>query len=212
MIHLMHRGYLPGGGMLSPDKKTFVLNIPKNASTYVTNVLSANGWDYSDVSRVVNELDHPVKCVILLRDPIERWVSGFATYCCSYVLGYAYGSEYFVRDYNELSERLIFDNLKFDDHTEPQVTFVNQLHGQFQKEYLLIDSNREQLIKNISDITGIQLIIPQVNANASEDNYDAKTISKFMHSRLTPELRAKIVIGYHQDYELLKQVLSYEPR
>jgi hypothetical protein len=212
MLNLMRRGYMPGGGMLSPDGKTFVLNIPKNASTYVTNVLRGNEWTYSDIMHVVNAGREHVKCVVLLRDPVERWVSGFATYCASYVLGYGYGSEYFMRDYNDLTERIIFDNLVFDDHTEPQTTFVRQLPNQFDKQYILIKGGRERLIKNLSDVTGQELTVPYVDANVSEDTYDIKNIANFMRDKITPTLQTKIFDRYYQDYEMLNQVLINEPR
>jgi len=212
MLNLMRRGYMPGGGMLSPDKKTFVLAIPKNASTYVTNVLRANAWSYSDIMHIVNAGHEHIKCVVLLRDPTDRWVSGFATYCASYVLGYGYGSEYFVRDYNDLTERIIFDNLVFDDHTEPQTTFVKQLPAQFDKQFVLIKGGRERLIKNLSDIVGQELTVPFVDANASEDTYDVKNIADFMRGRITAPLQTKIFDRYYRDYEMLTQVLIHEPR
>jgi len=208
----MRRGYMPGGGMLSPDRRTFVLNIPKNASTYVTNVLKANGWNYSDIMHIVNAGHTHLKCVVLLRDPTDRWVSGFATYCASYVLGYGYGSEYFMRDYNDLTERIIFDNLIFDDHTEPQSTFVRQLPNQFDKQFVLIKGGREQLIKNLSDVFGQKLEVTDVNSNASEDNYDVKNIANFMRDRITTPLQTKIFDRYYQDYEMLEQVIIHEPR
>jgi hypothetical protein len=203
---------MPGGGMLSPDKKTFVLAIPKNASTYVTNVLRANDWSYSDIMHIVNAGREHIKCVVLLRNPVDRWISGFATYCASYVLGYGYGSEYFMRDYNDLTERIIFDNLIFDDHTEPQITFINQLSNQFDKQFVLIKGGRERLIKNLSDIVGQELSIPFVDANASEDTYDVKNIADFMRGRITAPLQTKIFDRYYQDYEMIKQVLIHEPR
>lgn len=208
----MRRGYRPGGGMLSPDGKTFVLNIPKNASTYATNVLRANGWEHSDIMHIVNSRRTHVKCVVLLRDPVERWVSGFATYCASYVLGHGYGSKYFIRDYNDLTERIIFDNLVFDDHTEPQSSFVSQLTGQFDKQFVLIKGGREKLIKNLSDAVGQELVVSDVNQNLSEDNYDVKNIANFMRDKITPTLQTKIFDMYYRDYEMLTQVLIHEPR
>lgn len=207
----MRRGYIPGGGMLSPNRSTFVLSIPKNASTYVTNVLTANKWNYSNISQISAEINSPVKCIVLLRDPIERWVSGFATYCSTYILNSGYTLERFAQDYNELSERLIFDNLQFDDHTEPQVTFVNQLNSKFQKEYVLLGDTSSQLLKTISSIHGYPLSPWTVEANESKGTH-TRIILDFMRERLTANLKNKIINSYHKDYELLKQVLSYEPR
>jgi hypothetical protein len=198
--------------MLSPDCKTFVLNIPKNASTYVTNTLKENGWNYSDIMHIVNAGHEHVSCVVLVRDPAERWVSGFATYCASHVLGFGYGSEYFMRDYNDLTERIIFDNLVFDDHTEPQSSFVRQLPGQFDKQFILIKGGRNKLVKDLCGAIGQELTVSHVDANVSEDNYDVKNIADFMRGRITAPLQTKIFDRYHQDYEMLNQVSIYEPR
>ena len=35
-----------GGGMLSPDKSYVMINIPKNASSYVGTWLNENGWSF----------------------------------------------------------------------------------------------------------------------------------------------------------------------
>jgi len=43
------KGYYPGGGMLSPDRDIFYLNIPKNASTYLTNIFKENTWTHWNI-------------------------------------------------------------------------------------------------------------------------------------------------------------------
>jgi hypothetical protein len=204
MQDLVRRGYLSGGGLLSPEG-VFYLNIPKNASTYLSNILLSNGWQH----HTLGDSSHLVRqSIVVLREPVERWISGFATYCSSWVLGPNYGSDHFVEDYNDLTERLIFDNLVFDDHTTPQSRFVDQLPILMHTTYF--ELNRDT-VSNISQYLNCNLNVSVVDANVSEDHYDQKQISKFIRSRLTnrPDLIERINEQYANDFNLIDSVQYY---
>jgi hypothetical protein len=204
---LEHRGYQPGGGFISTSG-LFYLNIPKNASTFLSNVLQENGWEHynlNDTQRAITEY------VVVLRDPIDRWISGFATYASSWLLGAGYGSDHFVQDYNELTERVIFDNLVFDDHTTPQAEYVGQLSAKPVTYFKLTD----RLTKQLSRFTGSDLIVSDVDGNVSENNYDQRQISKLIRQRIDndPALKAKIIERYKCDFNLISSVqFYYDPR
>lgn len=205
--HLVPRGYVPGGGLISP-KGTFLLSIPKNASTYLTNLLLANDWEYYNL----NSSPRPVQAMVVLRDPVDRWVSGYATYAASFILGNGYGSDHFREDYNDLTERMIFDQIIFDDHTTEQVKFIEQIHD-IPTIYFKLNSN---LISNLESFLNDQLSIDDsIKSNNSKDNYDTHMISEFMAQRLKqdPMLRAKIIEKYQLDYELIRTAEYYiKPR
>jgi hypothetical protein len=201
---LIPRGYVPRGGMISSNG-TFCLNIPKNASTFLTNVLHSNLWEHY----ILGENGPLVtQAIVVLRDPVERWISGFATYASSWLLGEGYGSDHFVQHYNTLVERLIFDNLIFDDHTTPQSDFVDQLPVLMHTTYFYLDQN---LIKNISEYTGSEILVAKVDANVSEDHYDQQQITKFIRDRLNnrPDLIQRINEQYANDFTLLDSVQFY---
>lgn len=203
---LQHRGYQPGGGLISPSG-VFYLNIPKNASTYITNVLRHNDWEYFNVKDC-----HKIqKCVVILRDPVDRWISGFSTYASSWLLGAGYGSDHFVRDYNALVERLIFDNLTFDDHTTAQSEYVAQLPD-IPTSYFKLNKN---IINHLSQDLNINLTVEPVDANESENNYDQRQISAFIANRIEsdPVLKARIFEHFKSDFDLINRVqFYYEPR
>ena len=202
MIDLVSRGYIPGGGLRSPAGDMFYLNIPKNASSHTTNLLEMAGWAHS----TTNIFDITI---ILLRDPVDRWISGFATYASSYLLGYGYGSDHFVEDYNELTERIIFDNIRFDDHTETQSRFVDQVRGE--KVYFKITKNKKELVNNLSEFVGVDLNNYTVFDNDAELNYDTAHLTKFFRERVSAnsELESKIKQCYNQDYQLIETVKFY---
>jgi hypothetical protein len=199
--HLVARGYTPGSGLISPTG-VFYLNIPKNASTYMSNLLHSNGWQYTDVSN-----PNITSAIVVLRDPVERWISGFATYTASWLLGAGYGSDHFREDYNDLSERIIFDTLVFDDHTTEQVKYVEQLTTDV--TYFKLNYELGMCLESFFD-SKLGLNNP-INANISENNYDTKAISKHMQFRIEqdPVLRAKIIERYKADYELIKNANYY---
>lgn len=202
-------GYYAGGGMLSPDGKFFYLNIPKNASTYLTNLLKANNWKHWNIKDCNSKLENTL---VFVRDPLDRWCSGFATYTALRLFGYGYGSDHFVADFNDLSKRIIFDQIIFDDHTDLQVKYISQILNYnpvfFRYNRSLISQINSFLNCNLN--TNINL-----DDNNSESNYDTKTVSKFIRKQLdeNPDLKAKVINCYIQDYEFLNRTKFYnEPR
>lgn len=198
MLNLISRGYQVGGGMVSPDGSTFWLSIPKNASTFISSVLQQNSWEYDNLSYFKGD-----KILCAVRDPIKRWISGMSTYAALYLLNENYGSDMFIKDYNILTERIIFDNIVFDDHTTPQIEFINLVPKNKSIVYFSADTN--SLLDNLSKYldTRLDYDLTITNENASENNYDTKQISQLLRSKMTLPLENKLRIKYQQDYELL---------
>ena len=202
-------GYIPGGGMLSPNREIFYLNIPKNASTYLTNILKSNEWLHWNI---LENFAGIKTTIVFIRDPVDRWISGFSTYAALHLFGYGYGSDHFIADYNDLSKRIIFDQVIFDDHTDHQVKYVKQI----------LDYNpvffryNENLIPQINSFLGHDLNTSSiVDANKSESNYDTEQVSKFIKKQITnnPDLKAQVVQAYKEDYEFINSIEFYnDPR
>lgn len=205
--HLVTRGYAPGGGLISPEG-VFYLNIPKNASTYLTNLLAASGWEHSLVTN-----PNIVKSIVVVRDPVDRWISGFSTYAASWLLSAGYGSDHFREDYNDLTERIIFDQIIFDDHTTEQVKYVEQIDKSIPITYFTLNHGLGMQLESYLDCKlGLNNPIP---ANIGEDNYDTKMIAKHIRYRIdqNPVLKAKVIDRYSADYALIKSAdYYYEPR
>jgi hypothetical protein len=206
--HLVSRGYTPKGGLISPEG-VFYLNIPKNASTYMTNLLVANRWEYS-----TTDYGNIASALVVLRDPVDRWISGFATYAASWICGEGYGSDHFREDYNDLTQRIIFDQIVFDDHTTEQVKFIEQLDKSVPVTYFKLNHSLGGDLESFFNCN-LGLNNPSIVLNRSDDNYDTKKISEHMRYRIEqdPALKAKIIARYQADYELIRTAnYYYEPR
>ena len=151
--------------------------------------------------------------IVILRDPLERWVSGFATYAASWICSAGYGSDHFVQDYTPLVERIIFDQIVFDDHTTEQVKFIEQINKRHHITYFRLNSNLE---KNLENFFNRKFDLNNaIERNVGEDVYDTKNIANYLRDRLQqdPQLKAKIIKRYEIDYQLIRTAnYYYEPR
>jgi len=107
--------------MVSPDLKHAWINIPKNASSFCHTVFTNNGWTMCHADDLVDGilLAHTIKKIVVLRDPVERWISGFAQ-CMA---------DHHTKDVLDLFDNPAFwhtvrINPIFDDHTEYQHRFI----------------------------------------------------------------------------------------
>jgi len=79
---LNNKGLGYGSGHLSPRRNQFYVNIPKNASSYISVWLVNNNWE----STTYKNSDNVGEAIIILRDPVNRWISGISQYLSSYVV------------------------------------------------------------------------------------------------------------------------------
>jgi len=117
------RGFTPG--------KMFVKNnigyvpIPKNSSSYIAGLLLRNGWGV--INYLEDDMSNIEHIMVLLRDPVPRWVSGMSQYLFSGIVSQGIDPKNIISQWNEVFNALILDNMIFDDHTEKQVYFLNRI-------------------------------------------------------------------------------------
>jgi len=224
-ITLKDRGYGEFSGLLSPSKTKFIVNIPKNASSYVQDWATQYGWITADLSNhnwiEVNQIS------VILRDPVERWISGIAQYLRTYVLSpvgpngpilldsrwanikenNALTADQFVNLYNLSTERLLFDNIyRFDDHVWPQYAFMHDLRPYVERKYFMLDQNFD---KSFAPHHGL---LPSVGLDRNEGRADIHTkilqdfFKKLLDSR--PDLLSRVKEAYKEDYNLIKEAFN----
>lgn len=223
MSHTLTRNYDGyGSGSLSPDNQWLYINISKNASSFMTDVLTRSGWtnarygyDSCDYSRVKN-------IVVVLRDPVDRWCSGVAQYLVTRILNYLGPNTYqdgishqvlenyplpatsFIIAYNALIERFIFDNLDLlDDHVWCQHEFFDRILPDVPRTYIIMSETFEAQVKRL----GVK-IDPDVtyDYNSSLDNREKSILKDFFQKKLDarPDLMQKVKRTYVKDYEMIR--------
>ena len=200
------KGHVLGECMSHPDTDLMYVYIPKNASSWTKPNLQDWNWEmynYHTDLQIKNK-----KAIIVLRDPLERWVSGIAEYL--------YLHQYDLNTW-ELSSHminLIFDRIVFDDHTDRQINF---LHGLERSNCVFFNCD-ENYRKNFSDF---------LNANNMPNEYykyDLQHVSA--HSPIRNDFknlfqqqikkhskyREAVEWYFHEDYKLINSVEFYGTR
>ena len=178
------------------DKNIFCLPIPKNASSYSGNFLADLNWKYYHVTDPLELINK--KQIILLRDPIERWCSGFS-------------QDYF------------FDNLNLDLDDKDTLDHIFKvgalgLHTKLQTEFIKIKSNDvnylnvdQNLTKNLSTFLNKEIKIRAYTSNRKHGSrMDNRIKEKIYHIVNTnPKYKSMLIEFLKKDIELYNSVLFY---
>lgn len=202
--------------MLSPDHARFLLNIPKNASSYLSSWSMALGWSATSCENLPADVQE--MCVIL-RDPVDRWISGMAQYVNGYILhvqghdvyrGVVYQyvpAAAFIQSYNMIVERLIFDQInRFDDHVWPQSELCADICVGMPRRYIMMDQQFDQHVSQYFDADPV----PDLYRNSGADNPDQQALQEFLRDRLVkrPELRERVIKAYASDYDFIERAMN----
>ena len=126
-----HKGHVFGECMSKSDSDLMYINIPKNASSWTKPNLKDWGWEFYNYH--LDNLYHK-KALVVLRDPVDRWLSGIAEYL------YLYHRNLHIENVSGDFLDLVFERIAFDDHTESQILFLQNLDYKncifFQFDYL----------------------------------------------------------------------------
>lgn len=222
---LSTRGFGHGSGLLSPDCSQFIVNMPKNASSFILDWGSRNKWTQAVVG---DECDwnKVTEIIVILRDPVQRWVSGVAQYISGYILSNRgpngpyfldsniseqytqyISAEQFILHYNTVVDRLIFDNAVWlDDHVWPQYNMIENLLPTANRTFIKFDSKLETAI---STKLGWE-VVNNLDKNRGDSNSDTKKLQEFFSNHLNnrPDLVDRLRNFYRKDYQLIKEIFN----
>lgn len=198
-----HKGHEYGLCLVSPDQQLKYVNIPKCASSATKQALEAANWHYGVYH------DNPViakaHSIIVLRDPIERWLSGI----CEYFT--LYHSSIDVSMFNPAFFDLIIEQTTVDDHTEKQVYFIDALDINNCTFFKCDSEYSINLAKFLHDRACQVPTMTQVHVtNDSEIRSKFKKI--FQPLLENPKYLTRIIQHYAQDYQLINSVTFYGSR
>lgn len=216
---LGRRGFEQGSGMLSPDHKLFILNIPKNASSYLCDWTFRHGWRAQNANCWRDSI---TELIIVLRDPVERWISGLSQYLSTQVLNVTgvydtrvgpgpheqrFDAQAFLDGYNEVVERLIFDNLeRFDDHVWPQNEIISGVLPEISRRYFYLDIEFDTKIATHLNLHQCS----NLDRNSGLEDQDKSQLQSFFGVLLQtrPDLHQRVLHRYQADYDLIDRVLA----
>ena len=220
---LANRGYNYRAGLLSPDHTRFIAGIPKNATSYLGDWAERYGWVPASARMAIPGIR---ELIIVLRDPVDRWVSGISQYICTYIQSihgpngpvfdeaevtehdYFLSADAFIEQYTDLTERILFDAAsRFDDHVWPQSELIDGMMFGIPRTYFMVGPD---LTQQLSEYLGLP-IMDGLDRNSGQDNPEQKKIQEFMRSRLEkrPELVVRLKRHYKTDYDLINSVQFY---
>ena len=198
------RGFVPGG-MFVKDNLVYI-PIPKNSSSYIGQLLLKNNWNIGNF--LTTDLTNK-QLIILLRDPIDRWISGIAEYLCSSLLKNGRTSDDIIKNWNGIVQDLVFDQVIFDDHTEKQVYFIQSIP---RENCVFFNSAKqpEQAVKQYLTTYDVDLNIDIViDRNQTQGNKYKEPLVNFLRDQLAqnPSLTNKLMNTYREDYTLWNVII-----
>lgn len=181
-----NKGHNFGEGLISPDEKFFFLKIPKNASSFLVKNLTELDWKHSNIR------DYPqAQLLVILRDPIDRWISGMVEYLFLYhesVIGHLSNSfdyEYLPLLGEQLGLSLLFERMTFDDHTERQCAFLQNVSIP-KTIWFYFNENIKNNISNFLTANGYTNALDTADkVNSSEDNDQVSTLKRKLKELIT---------------------------
>jgi hypothetical protein len=199
-----HQYHVFGQCHANLDYDFIYVNIPKNASSWTKQQLEA--VDFTQKNYHTDYIGNR-PAVVVLRDPVDRWVSGIAEYFTRY---YHRNSP---ADLNSFTIDIIFKHITFDPHTEKQLYFVQNLDNIVY--FWFGDSYRQSFGKFLTEQG-----IPNTAAESdrswwSGHNPDKRAEwTKFFQQQIENNSKYLDQIQQHfrQDYELIESANFYDPR
>lgn len=203
--HWQPKGHVFGSCMSHRDSDLMYVNIPKNASSWTKPNLQDLGWITYNYHH-----DHMYHkhALIVLRDPVERWLSGI----CEYFTLYHRDAD--VTQINQLTIDLIIDQVTFDDHTERQVYFVEGLDPK-RCTFFNCDSDYRLYFGQFLKNQGIDNKYHKYNYQHTTENREDGDMTRSNYKKIFQPLLEnskyleRIKSHYKKDYELINSIQFY---
>jgi len=202
--HWEPKGHTFGTCMSREDIDLMYVNIPKNASSWTKPNLLDHHWEFYNY-----HYDHMYHkhAMVVLRDPIERWLSGI----CEYFTQYHRNID--VAQFNSAFYDLIKEQITFDDHSEKQVYFIEGLNPE-KTTFFWCDTDYRLYFSQFLRNQGVPNAEKYANydyQHTTEDRRDGDTKRSTFKKIFQPLLDDSAFVDrlkqhYAKDYELISKV------
>jgi hypothetical protein len=190
--------------MANLEHNLIYIHIPKNASSWTKTNLRTLDFEFYNY-HFDKIYDTSKTVLVVLRDPVDRWLSGIAEYF------YLYHVDIDTTEFTPSFFDVIFDKVSFDDHTERQVYFIKDMNldqcvfFKFELDY------RNKFSKFLSSrgISNQYYNIPFKHVN--EHSPERKKFKQIFSQQLTNEKYIQKIRDYFkEDYNLINSINFYE--
>jgi hypothetical protein len=176
--------------------------IPKNASSWTKPNLKDFGWEFYNYH--IDKLDK--HALVVLRDPVDRWLSGIAEYFA------LYHSKFKIDSWTESVFELVFDRVCFDDHTERQLKFLHGLDTD-NCTFFNFDTYREDFSQWITEHYGENKYDRYEYQHVSEQDPVRREFKEIFRNAINnSKYLEQIKNFYANDYQLINSVKYYGSR
>ena len=190
--------------MTSSKSDFMYVNIPKNASSWTKPNLLDLGW--SNYNYHTDNLYNKT-AIVVLRDPLERWISGMAEYLNRIHPSF---KEHML---NQSFIELIVDRVAFDDHTEKQVLFLQNLNKD-NCVFLKCNQSYSESFSAFLNSIGFPNRYYKYNwqnVSSDQERLSIKTIFQKLINN-NSDYQKKVEWYFEEDYNLINSVKFYDPR
>ena len=193
-----------GRGALYEPTRTWVMNIPKNASNSIGRLIAPGNRPRKNwlMEQRYSEVGMPTdKVIVVVRNPWERFCGSLAQY---YIIRLEHGST--LAEINQDIDKLLWMDSKFDDvHIWPQFSFLHGLPLN-QIKFLNLET-----ITELPDILGISSAME--SWNVSDDNDNQRATKQRIRAIIESNQKVKSYLEeyYHTDTEIMKTLWGYLP-
>jgi hypothetical protein len=187
--------------MSKNDCDLMYVNIPKNASSWTKPALQNLGWEFYNYH--MDHLYHK-HSIVVLRDPVERWLTGVCEYFTLYHRGIG------LKDATKPFYDLLIDQVTLDDHTEKQIYFIDGLNPS-KVTFFYCDKNYKYNLSNFITQQGYTNNFNDLKyIHTTEESPERKGFIEFFKPLLDNGVYVdKIKQHYKLDYQLINQVKFY---
>lgn len=189
--------------MSHPDSDLMYVHIPKNASSWTKPNLQDWGWEFYNY-----HTDKIRKhAIIVLRDPVDRWLSGIGEYLT------LYHPEFNNGEWTKYTFDLVFDRVCFDDHTEKQVKFIHGLDTDNCTFFMFGPDYRANFSRFLTDYNMPNKYSKYEYQHVSDNEPTRKNFKELFRAQLQDSKYLNRVKDYFaDDYKLIEQVKFYGTR
>jgi hypothetical protein len=191
------------------DWRLAYVPIEKNVTRVIQSMITPMGFKESDF---LESAKTPATCLIVLRDPVQRWVSGVVEYLLRVPIDHVNTRNNMTRQ--NLTTEKVLEQIMFDLHTCPQHRFLEGLSGP--RQYIWFDQDQKpKLITSLSKYFNEQGFsnewTPDKFLPANELVTQQKTeLTQLYQDILTlPDWLQRIKNFYSKDYELIDSIKFY---